>query len=189
MSKPPPVGGFEWITDFDNWRSTPCILKVDLEYWKELHDDHYKYPLAPRRLMMNGVEKLVPKLYDKERYIVHYKNFKQCLVLGLKIQGKKFQRKPLVEETYWAAKPNFKHCTMFDLNLITVHTKKTKLVFKRQYISEWVSWYQQESDVWFPIQLHQTEIRRLRKASPHRNWQSLLWDQNWRLLQGYKRWF
>ena len=80
---------------------------------------------------MNGVEKLVPKLYDKERYIVHYKNFKQCLVLGLKIQGKKFQRKPLVEETYWAAKPNFKHCTMFDLNLITVHAKKTKLVFKK----------------------------------------------------------
>ena len=29
------------------------------------------------------------------------------------------------------AKPNFKHCTMFDLNLITVHAKKTKLVFKK----------------------------------------------------------
>ena len=54
---------------------------------------------------MNGVEKLVPNLYDKERYIVPYKNFKQYLVQSLKMQKshrKKFQRKVLVEEMYWA---------------------------------------------------------------------------------------
>ena len=28
-----------------------------------------------------------------------------------------------------AAKPNFKHCIMFVLNLVKIHTKKTKLVF------------------------------------------------------------
>ena len=28
-----------------------------------------------------------------------------------------------------AAKPNFKHCIMFVLHLVKIHTKKTKLVF------------------------------------------------------------
>ena len=36
MSKPPPVGGFEWITDFDNWRSTPpssrWILNIEKSF-------------------------------------------------------------------------------------------------------------------------------------------------------------
>ena len=169
MSKPPPVGGFEWSTYFDNWRSTPCILKVDLEYWKELHDDHYKYPLAPRRLMMNGVEKLVPNLYDKERYIVHYKNFLNNILFWVwRSREKSFKENPWLKKHIGlnmnilgiilssektlenirncvdvrlvnnhklaitlTAKPNFKHCTMFDLNLITVHKKKTKLVFKK----------------------------------------------------------
>ena len=31
-----------------------------------------------------------------------------------------------------AAKPNFDHCNTFDENLITVHMKKTKLVFKKK---------------------------------------------------------
>ena len=30
-----------------------------------------------------------------------------------------------------AAKPNFKHCTIFDENLVAIHMKKTKLVFDK----------------------------------------------------------
>ena len=30
-----------------------------------------------------------------------------------------------------AAKPNFKHCTIFDENLVAIHKKKTKLIFNK----------------------------------------------------------
>ena len=40
MCKPLPVRGLKWMTDFHNWRNSPCILEVDLEYLKELHDLH-----------------------------------------------------------------------------------------------------------------------------------------------------
>ena len=64
----------------------PCIFNVDLEYSKELHDNHNNCPLAPQRLMINRVERLIPNLYDKERYIVHHKSLKLFLDLRLKIK-------------------------------------------------------------------------------------------------------
>ena len=30
------IGGFKWMTYFENWQNIPCILEVDLEYLKEL---------------------------------------------------------------------------------------------------------------------------------------------------------
>ena len=94
-----PVGNFNWITDFDNWRSIPCILEVDLGYPKELHDLHNDYPLAPERLIINGVEKLIPNLNDKDIYIVHHNTLKQYLHLGLRI--KKIHRDISFEEEPW----------------------------------------------------------------------------------------
>lgn len=55
------------MIDFENWRETPCILEVELEYSKELHDDLNDYPLVLERLRINGVEKLIPNLNDKKR--------------------------------------------------------------------------------------------------------------------------
>ena len=51
MMKPLPVGGFELMEEEEkqNWKNIPCILEVDLEYPKELHDLHNYYPLAPER--------------------------------------------------------------------------------------------------------------------------------------------
>jgi len=42
MSQPLPVSGFKWMEekDLDNWKEFPCILEVDLEYPKKLHDLH-----------------------------------------------------------------------------------------------------------------------------------------------------
>ena len=94
-----PVGNFKWITDFDNWRNIPCILEVDLGYPKELHDLHNDYPLAPERLIINGVEKLIPNLNDKDIYIVHHNTLKQYLHLGLRI--KKIHRDISFEEEPW----------------------------------------------------------------------------------------
>ena len=89
MSMKLPTHGFEWMNDIElrTWEKYPCILEVDLKYPKELHDLHNDYPLAPERIMMckNKVEKLIPNLRDKKKYIIHYKNLKQYLDLGLEL--------------------------------------------------------------------------------------------------------
>ena len=53
MSMKLPTHGFKWMNDKEltAWRKYPCILEVDLEYPKELHDLHNDYPLAPERIM------------------------------------------------------------------------------------------------------------------------------------------
>ena len=98
MSEKLPTHGFKWLTSgemeklFDNqivqvWEKIPCILEVDLEYPKELHDLHNDYPLCPERVKCDkGVEKLIPNLRDKTKYVIHYKNLMQCLKLGMKLK-------------------------------------------------------------------------------------------------------
>ena len=81
------------------------ILKVDPEYPGELHDLHNDYPLAPEKLEISqnmlskycpdiadeygkkigSVNKLVPNLRNKEKYIVHYRNLQLYLSLGMKL--------------------------------------------------------------------------------------------------------
>ncbi len=87
MSQKLPFRNFRWIcqSELENWESMACILEVDLEYPKELHDLHNEYPLAPEKLLIGNVEKLVPNLNNKERYVLHYENLKLYLRLGLKI--------------------------------------------------------------------------------------------------------
>ena len=51
-----------------------------------MHDLHNDYPLCPESVKCkNGVEKLIPNLRDKKKYVLHYKNLIQCLDLGMKI--------------------------------------------------------------------------------------------------------
>ena len=111
MSKFLPTSGLKWIdpkefdlNEYTSNSSKGCVLKVDLEYPKELHELHNDYPLAPdkmkiRREMLSEyqlktadfynipigkVKQLVPNLFDKERYLIHYENFQLYLRLGLK---------------------------------------------------------------------------------------------------------
>ena len=96
MSEKLPTHGFKWLTGGEiekiyenrhNLNKMPCILEVDLEYPKNLHDLHNDYPLCPEKVKCkNGVEKLIPNLRDKEKYVIHYKNLIQCLNMGLKIK-------------------------------------------------------------------------------------------------------
>ena len=72
----------------ENWREIPCVLEVDLEVPKNLHDYLNDYPPAPELLKIGNsqVEKLIPNLWDKEKYILHYENLKLYEKLGLKIK-------------------------------------------------------------------------------------------------------
>ena len=71
-----------------------CILEVNLEYPKELHELHNNYLLAPDKIEIkremlsdcqlkmadhynmpiSNVKKLVPNFFDKEKYVIHYEN-------------------------------------------------------------------------------------------------------------------
>ena len=100
MLKPLPVGDFKWMSplELETWKDFPCILEVDLEYPEKLHDLHNDYPLAPERLQINKVEKLIPNLSYKTKYVLHCQNLKLYLELGLKLKhihrGIKFKEKP-----------------------------------------------------------------------------------------------
>ena len=104
MSKPLPTHGFEWmkVDELETWELHSCILEVDLEYPKNLHDLHNDYPLAPEQIVVNKVSKLIPNLGDKKKYVLHYENLKQYLKLGLKLthihRGIKFKESPWLEK-------------------------------------------------------------------------------------------
>ena len=93
MSQLLPVNSFESIPEckLPHWDfiseedGKGCILEVGLEYSEDLHDNHNEYPLAPERLKVNKVDKLIPNLRNKEKYVIHYENLKQYLSLRLKL--------------------------------------------------------------------------------------------------------
>ena len=111
MSEKLPTHGFKWLSGgemkklFNNqvlqvWEKTPCILEVDLEYPENLHDLHNDYPFCPERVKCkNGVEKLIPNLRNKTKYVIHYRNLIQCLKAGLKL--KKIHRGIKFVESDW----------------------------------------------------------------------------------------
>ena len=115
MGQPFPTHDFFWLPEHEieelNVMSIPddCedgyILEVGLEYPTELHDLHSDYPLAPEKMKVTPnmlspycqqlaqdlnlggapVPKLVPNLCDKTHYILHYRNLKLYLDLGMKL--------------------------------------------------------------------------------------------------------
>ena len=113
MSQPLPVSDFQWMEKVEGFKveevpddhPTGYILEVDLEYPEHLHDLHNDYPLAPEAMKVTpemlspyskqlaedlhyhpgAVKKLVPNLYNKSKYILHYRNLKLYLELGMKL--------------------------------------------------------------------------------------------------------
>jgi len=93
MSQYLPTGNFKWkknvedidVLDISDKSRRGYILEVDLEYPRKLHDLHIDYRLAAKNMELNKNYKLVPNLNNKTKYIIHYRNLKQCLKLGLKL--------------------------------------------------------------------------------------------------------
>ena len=104
MSKPLPTHGFKWmeVSELETWENHSCILEVDLEYPGSLHDLHCDYPLAPDQIEVNKVDKLIPNLWNKKEYVIHYENLKQYLSLGLKLT--RIHRGIKFKESQWLKK-------------------------------------------------------------------------------------
>ena len=62
------------------------LLEVDVNYPKELHDYHNDLPFMCEKIKINGVEKLVPNLYDKKKYVIHIKALQQALSHSLVLE-------------------------------------------------------------------------------------------------------
>ena len=109
MSQSLPTGNFRWLSTtevnrFDIFRiendyKKGYVMEEDLEYPEELHDLHNDLPLAPESLEVNKVPKLIPNLRDKKKYVMHYRNLKQYLQLGLIL--KKIHRILEFEQSPW----------------------------------------------------------------------------------------
>ena len=70
------------------------FLEVDLQYPDELHELHNYYPLALEKLVVSTkkykikvreVKKLIPNLGNTTYYVVHYRNLRLYLFLGMKL--------------------------------------------------------------------------------------------------------
>ncbi|XP_071646039.1 uncharacterized protein [Temnothorax longispinosus] len=95
MSQPLPYADFKWVDDVIDFNvmdvalDSPIgyILEVDLEYPQHLHDAHTDLPFCPTRDKPPGKrqDKLLATLYDKKRYVIHYRNLQQCTRHGLRI--------------------------------------------------------------------------------------------------------
>ena len=105
MSQPLPTGEFKWV-DIENLkqearelkrtidmmvrnsnnRGVGYVLEVDVKYPRELHDLHNDLPFMCEKIRVNGVEKLVPNLHDKKKYVIHVKALKQALDHGLVLE-------------------------------------------------------------------------------------------------------
>ena len=81
MIQPLPTDGFKRVNDVS--RFTPdeigkynnkgYLLEVDVKYPQMLHDSHNDLPFMCEKMEINKVEKLVPNLYDKKKYVIHIK--------------------------------------------------------------------------------------------------------------------
>ena len=113
MSKFLPTSEFKWIdvkeSDLNKYttnRLKGCVLEVDPAYPRELCELHNDYPLAQdkieikRKMLSNDqlriadlynipigyVKKLVPNLFDKKKYLLHFENLRLYFRLGLKLK-------------------------------------------------------------------------------------------------------
>ena len=110
MSQKLPTHGFKWI-DVDKSSvlkilekkdtNQGFIFEVDLDYPKSLWKTHNDYPLAPERIKIDKVDKLICSFLPKKNYVLHYKNLKQYLKEGMILKkvhrGLKFYQSPRME--------------------------------------------------------------------------------------------
>ena len=91
-----------------------------MEYPAELQKAHNAYPLAPERMVVpkkwmsvyqnsllgvgvapTEVEKLVPNLRNKDRYVLHYRNLQLYMSLGMRLtkvhRALRFEQSPWME--------------------------------------------------------------------------------------------
>ena len=90
MSQLLPTSKFKWveidpdhISDLAASKFKGYLLEVDVRYPTESHDSHNDLPFMCFKMKINKVEKLVPNLRDKKKYVIHIRALDQVLRHGL----------------------------------------------------------------------------------------------------------
>jgi hypothetical protein len=106
QEEPLPISDFKWcrsvnVMEVEDDSIFGYILEVDLSYPEELHDKHNDFPLAPEKMVVeevspycqmiaeklnlkrSNVQKLVPNLYNKKNYVVHYRMLRFLMEEGM----------------------------------------------------------------------------------------------------------
>ena len=152
MIQPLPTGGFRFLKPDEIEALAPVgelsddaengyIYEVDLHYPQHLYDAHDEYPLAPEPLEIGSdmysptqqavipqsapQRKLTPNLRDKVRYVVHYRNLKLYLQLGLVVT--KIHRVLKFKQSTWLKK-------YIDFNAL--HRSLAERSFMKDFINE-----------------------------------------------------
>ncbi|XP_057312843.1 uncharacterized protein LOC130654274 [Hydractinia symbiolongicarpus] len=92
-----PTHGFKWLSKVETFTEKRIgklvadnkhgyILEVDINYPKSLHDKHNELPFLPERKVIHKVEKLIPNLEHKRKYVVHIRALHQALKHGLELK-------------------------------------------------------------------------------------------------------
>ena len=110
MTQNLPTHGFKWINVDESSvlkllgkkdTNQGFIFEVDLDYPRSLWKSYNDYPLAPERIKIDKVDKLICSFLPKKNYVLHYKNLKQYLEEGMILQkvhrGIKFVQSPWME--------------------------------------------------------------------------------------------
>ncbi|XP_015606104.1 uncharacterized protein LOC107272932, partial [Cephus cinctus] len=112
MSQFLPFDSFEWEENFGNLHIcnipddsfTGYILEVHIEHPIELQELHRDLTLCPDQYTppRSNKLKLMTTLLPNERYIIHYRNLKQCLTLDMKLT--KIHRVLKFRQSLWLKK-------------------------------------------------------------------------------------
>ena len=147
------------VNSIEENSSIGYILEDDLKHPSELHDLHNDFPLAPEKLEISqnmlsrycfsiadqygikigGVNKLVPNLGNKSKYVVHYINLQLYLSLGMKLT--KVHKILKFKQSDWLKKyidfntdkrknaaNSFKQDFFRLMNFVAIHERKKKTV-------------------------------------------------------------
>ena len=96
MSEKLPIKGFKWMVDisgidenfvksYNKNSGKGYVLKVDVDYPRELQNLHCDLPFLPEKMVVNNTKRLICNLQDKKDYVVHINVLKQSLDHGLKL--------------------------------------------------------------------------------------------------------
>ena len=112
MSQKSPVNNFRWvkkeessnfnetfIKNYDENGNIGYFCEVDIDYPKELFNNHKDLPFSPESKKVNKVEKLICSIENKEKYVIHIRSLKQALNHGLKL--KKMHRVIQFKQKAW----------------------------------------------------------------------------------------
>ena len=120
------------------------VFEVDLEYPSELWKKHNDYPLAPERLNIDGVKKLICHFKPRKNYVVHFVNLCQYLEMGMILtavhRGISFKQSAWMEP-YIRKNTKLRQCAansfekdFFKLMINSVFGKTIENIRKRQTI-------------------------------------------------------